>query len=59
VIATLRRRLDGLKQTMATKDAELRQKQREIDLLYGKLARVVTYMRKGVVIANCFFLIDS
>jgi hypothetical protein len=38
VIAALRRRLDELKQTVATKDAELRQKQREIDLLYGKLA---------------------
>ena len=38
VIAALRRRLDELKQTMATKDAELRQKQREIDRLYGKLA---------------------
>jgi hypothetical protein len=38
VIDALRRRLDELKQTVATKDAELRQKQREIDLLYGKLA---------------------
>lgn len=38
VIAALRRRLDELKQTVANKDAELRQKQREIDLLYGKLA---------------------
>jgi Family of unknown function (DUF6262) len=38
VIAALRRRLEELKQTVATKDAELRQKQREIDLLYGKLA---------------------
>jgi len=38
VIAALRRRLDELKQTVATKDAELRQKQREIDRLYGKLA---------------------
>ncbi len=38
VIAALHRRLDELKQTVATKDAELRQKQREIDLLYGKLA---------------------
>ncbi len=38
VIAALRRRLDELKQTVAMKDAELRQKQREIDLLYGKLA---------------------
>jgi hypothetical protein len=38
VIAALRRRLDELKQTVVMKDAELRQKQREIDLLYGKLA---------------------
>ncbi len=38
VIAALRRRLDELKQTVAAKDAELRQKQREIDHLYGKLA---------------------
>jgi hypothetical protein len=38
VISALRRRLDELKQTVATKDAELRQKQREIDRLYGKLA---------------------
>jgi hypothetical protein len=38
VIAALRRRLDELKQTLAMKDAELRQKQREIDQLYGKLA---------------------
>jgi hypothetical protein len=38
VIAALRRRLDELKQMMATRDAELRQKQREIDRLYGKLA---------------------
>lgn len=38
VIDALRRRLDELKQTVAAKDAELRQKQREIDLLYGKLA---------------------
>jgi hypothetical protein len=38
VIAALRRRLDEMKQTVASKDAELRQKQREIDRLYGKLA---------------------
>lgn len=38
VIAALRRRLDEMKQTVATKDAELRQKQRAIDRLYGKLA---------------------
>ncbi len=38
VIAALRRRLEELKQTVAAKDAELRQKQREIDVLYGKLA---------------------
>ena len=38
VIAALRRRLDEMKQTVAAKDAELRQKQREIDQLYGKLA---------------------
>ncbi len=38
VIAALRRRLDELKQTVATKEVELRQKQYEIDRLYGKLA---------------------
>src|SRR6266702_8855749 len=38
VIAALRRRLEEMKQTVASKDAELRQKQREIDRLYGKLA---------------------
>jgi Family of unknown function (DUF6262) len=38
VIAALRRRLDELKQTVAARDAELRQKQHEIDRLYGKLA---------------------
>ena len=38
VIAALRRRLDELKQALAAKDAELRQKQHEIDRLYGKLA---------------------
>ena len=38
VIAALRRRLEELKQTVAAKDRVLRQKQQEIDLLYGKLA---------------------
>jgi hypothetical protein len=38
VIAALRRRLDEMKQTIVAKDMELRQKQREIDRLYGKLA---------------------
>src|SRR5712692_10283355 len=38
VIAALRRRLDELKQVLAAKDTELRQKQREIGQLYGKLA---------------------
>jgi hypothetical protein len=38
VIAALRRRLDEMKQTMAAKDAELREKQRDLDQLYGKLA---------------------
>jgi hypothetical protein len=38
IIAALRRRLDALKQELASKDVELRQKQREIDRLYGKLA---------------------
>ena len=33
VIAALRRRLDEMKQTVAAKDAPLRQKQREIDQL--------------------------
>ena len=40
VIAALRRRLDELKLQLAAKDAELRQKQRDIDRLYGKLAAV-------------------
>jgi len=38
VIAALRRRLDEMKQQLAAKDRELREKQREIDRLYGKLA---------------------
>jgi hypothetical protein len=38
VIAALRRRLDEMKQTIAAKDTELREKQRELDRLYGKLA---------------------
>ena len=38
VIAALRRRLDEMKQMMAAKDAELREKQRDLDRLYGKLA---------------------
>jgi hypothetical protein len=38
VIAALRRRLEEMKQALGKKDAELRQKQHEIDQLYGKLA---------------------
>jgi hypothetical protein len=38
VIAALRRRLDEMKQQLAAKDWELREKQHEIDRLYGKLA---------------------
>lgn len=38
VTAALRRRLDEMKQTITAKDAELREKQRELDRLYGKLA---------------------
>lgn len=38
LINALRRRLDEMKQQLAAKDQELRGKQREIDLLYGKLA---------------------
>jgi hypothetical protein len=38
VIASLRRRLESMKEELTTKEAELRQKQREIDQLYGKLA---------------------
>jgi chromosome segregation ATPase len=38
MIAAFRRRLDELKQALAAKDRALRQKQREIDHLYGKLA---------------------
>jgi len=40
MIAALRRRLDEMKQQLAAKDQELRRKQREIDLLYGKLASI-------------------
>lgn len=38
VIGALRRRMDEMKQLLAAKDQQLRGKQREIDLLYGKLA---------------------
>jgi len=38
VIAALRRRLDEMKLAIVAKDRELREKQREIDRLYGKLA---------------------
>jgi hypothetical protein len=38
VIAALRRRLDEMKQQLTAKDRELREKQREIERLYGKLA---------------------
>lgn len=38
VIAALRRRLEQMKETLATKEAALREKQRECDRLYGKLA---------------------
>ena len=38
IIAALRRRLEQMKETLATKEAELREKQRECDRLYGKLA---------------------
>ena len=38
VIAALRRRLDEMKHQLATKGQELREKQREVDRLYGKLA---------------------
>jgi hypothetical protein len=38
VVAAHRRRLEEMKQQLALKDQQLRGKQREIDLLYGKLA---------------------
>ena len=38
LVAALRRRLDTLKQTLQAREATLRDKQREIDRLYGKLA---------------------
>jgi predicted transposase YbfD/YdcC len=38
VIAALRRRLEEMKQQLTAKDQQLHRKQREIDLLYGKLA---------------------
>jgi len=39
VIAALRRRLEDMKLQLADKDKQLRQKQRDIDRLYGKLAQ--------------------
>ena len=39
VMAALRRRLDQMKQQLSAKDKELRGKQRDIDRLYGKLAK--------------------
>ena len=38
VVAAYRRRLEEMKQQLAAKDAQLHQKQRELDRLYGKLA---------------------
>lgn len=38
VIGALRRRLDEMKQQVVAQEAVIRQKQREIDCLYGKLA---------------------
>jgi hypothetical protein len=38
VVAAHRRRLEEMKQQLALKDQQLRGKQREIELLYGKLA---------------------
>jgi uncharacterized coiled-coil protein SlyX len=38
VLAAYRRRLEEMKRQLATKDAQLHQKQRELDRLYGKLA---------------------
>ena len=38
IIAALRRRLDEVKKELSAKDVLLREKQREIDQLYGKLA---------------------
>jgi predicted ArsR family transcriptional regulator len=38
VIAALRRRVDELKQALEAKERHLRDKQRELDRLYGKLA---------------------
>ncbi len=38
VIAALRRRLEEMKHQLSAKDQQLRRKQHEIDLLYGKLA---------------------
>ena len=38
VIGALRRRLDEMKHQLVAKEAIIRQKQREIDCLYGKLA---------------------
>jgi len=38
VIAALHRRLEKMKEDLAKKDATIRQKDREIEILYGKLA---------------------
>ncbi len=38
VVAAYRRRLDEMKRQLAAKEAQLHQKQRELDRLYGKLA---------------------
>jgi len=38
VVAAYRRRLEEMKRQLAAKDAQLHQKQRELDRLYGKLA---------------------
>ncbi len=38
MIASLRRRIENLKRELAAKDEVIREKQREINRLYGKLA---------------------
>ena len=38
VVAAYRRRLEEMKRQLAAKEAQLHQKQRELDRLYGKLA---------------------
>lgn len=54
VIAALRRQLGEMKQTLVAKDQELRQKQREIDKLYGKLAAACPLSLSSAILCHKF-----